>query len=225
MQKYLGEVTNMSSGLFLNFEKISLSIIENEIQQMTNNNVLHGETEECDEINEPVFAHNLYHGSIAAAFIVNLFETTLNTILCRRLECVDEDIFKTSHNIKLQLICTMYNVDISEIKSNNFFQEWQSIVRLRNDIMHFKSNMIAEGSYISASAKVPMGKSKEPLAIQFTKDYMKKHYEGTYKLLELICKKCGLVLYKDCQVIDCDGRDDACVFVITRASYEKRERV
>lgn len=215
----------MSCTIFLNFEKISLSIIENEIQQMTNNNVLHGEAEEYDEVNETVFEHNLYHGSIAATFIVNLFETTLNTILCRRLECIDEEIFKTSHNVKLQLICTMYKVDISEIKGNNFFQQWQSMVRLRNDITHFKSNMVADGHYITADAKVPMGKSKEPLAIQFTKDYMKKHYEGTYKLLELICEKCGLVLYKDCQVIDCDGIDDACEFVLTRASYEKRDRV
>lgn len=214
----------MSFGIFLNFEKISLLIIENEIQQMTNDNVLYGEGEECDEVNEAVFENNLYHGSIAATFIVNLFETTLNTILCRRLECIDEEIFKTSHNVKLQLICTMYKVDMSEIKRSNYFQQWQSIVKLRNDITHFKSNMVANGHYITVNTKVPMGKSKEPLAVQFTKDYMKKHYNGTYKLLELICEKCGLVLYSDCQVIDSDGRDEACEFVLTRDSYENRDK-
>ena len=55
-------------------------------------------------------------------------------------------------------------------------------------------------------------------------DYMKKHYNGTYKLLELICEKCGLVLYSDCQVIDSDGRDEACEFVLTRDSYENRDK-
>ena len=96
----------MAFDIFLNFEKISLSIIENEIAQMTNENC-DTDNDEFAEVDESKFVPNLYHGSIVATFIVNLYETTLNTILGRRLGCTETDIFKTSHEVKLQLICTM----------------------------------------------------------------------------------------------------------------------
>lgn len=211
----------MAFDIFLNFEKLSMNIIENEIERMTSDNVcIEGELDAVDEVK---FEHNLYHGSIVATFIVNLYEATLNTILGRRLGCTESEIFKTSHDVKLQLICKMYGVDMTEIKENNYYNYFKSIVRLRNDIIHFKSNLVAEGHYISTGCIVPMGKSKDALATQFTRDYMKKHYNGVVGLLELICEKCGLVLFKDCLVIDCDGRDGACEFVLTKETYDERD--
>lgn len=213
----------MAFGIFLNFEKLSQKIIENEISLMTNDNIS-ANGDEFGEIDDVKFEHNLYHGSIAATFIVNLYETTLNTILGRRLECTETEIFKTSHDVKLQLICTMFRVDISEIKGDNYYSFWRSILKLRNDITHFKSNTVAMGHFISTDAKIPMGTSKDALSVQFTKDYMEQHYKGVLKLLELICKKCGLVLFKDCLVIDCDGRDSACEFVLTQEAYDERDQ-
>lgn len=213
----------MAVGIFLNFEKLALSIIENEIAQMNNDNVL-AYDDAIGEVDSENFIHNLYHGCIAATFIVNLYETTLNTIIGRRLECTEPEIFKTSHDVKLQLICTMFHVEISEIKGNNYYSFLRSILKLRNDITHFKSNMVSEGHYITAKDKVPMGGSKDALALQFTKDYMEEHYKGVVNLLELICQKCNLVLYKDCQVIDCDGRDCTCEFVLTQEAYAERDR-
>lgn len=213
----------MAFGIFLNFEKLSLQIIENEIAQMTDDNVLVYE-DAIGEVDEEKLIHNLYHGCIAATFIVNLYETTLNTIIGRRLGCEESEIFKTSHDVKLQLICTMFHVDLSEIKSDNSYSLLRAVVRLRNDITHFKSSLIAEGHYITSESKIPMGTSKDTLASQFSKDYMKKHYKGVVGLLELICQKCGLVLYKDCLVVDCDGRDSACEFVLTQEVYDERDR-
>jgi hypothetical protein len=213
----------MAVGIFLNFEKLSIKIIENEIAQMTNDNI-GAVFDEISEVDDVKFEHNLYHGSIAATFIVNLYETTLNTILGRRLECTETEIFKTSHDVKLQLICTMFHVDIAEIKGDNSYSFLRSILRLRNDITHFKSNAVAEGHFITTDAKVPMGTSKDALSVQFTKNYMEQHYNGVLNLLVLICKKCGLVIFKDCLVIDCDGRDSACEFVITQQAYDERDR-
>lgn len=208
----------MAFGIYLNFEKISLQIVENEIKLMTNDNVF--DDDGIGIVMDDKFTNNLYHGSIAVTFIVNLYETTLNTILGRRLGCDEGDIFKTSHDVKLQLICTMFHVDITEIKSNNSYNCLRTIIKLRNDIIHYKSNWVTMGHFITADNKIPMGTSKETLAVQFTKNYIQKHYNGVMELLELICQKCGLVLYKDCMVIDCDGRDSACEFVITKKAFE-----
>ena len=213
----------MAFDIFLNFEKISLSIIENEIAQMTNENC-DTDNDEFAEVDESKFVPNLYHGSIVATFIVNLYETTLNTILGRRLGCTETDIFKTSHEVKLQLICTMFNVDISKIKGDSTYGYLRSIVKLRNDIKHFKSSAIGMGHNIWTDTKIPMGTSKDALAVMFTKNYMEQHYNGVLRLLELICRKCGLVLFKDCLLIDGDGRNSACEFVLTQQAYDERNQ-
>ena len=80
------------------------------------------------------------------------------------------------------------------------------------------------GHFITADAKMPMGASKDALSKQFTKEYMERHYNSILELLELICKKCGLVLFSDCLVIDCDGRDSACEFVLTQQAYDERDQ-
>lgn len=201
----------MACGIFLNFEKLAISVIENEITQMTNNNVFLYE-EKIEAVSTDTFSHNLYHGCIAAVFIVNFYETTLNTIL-RKLNCKETDIFKTSHEVKLQLICAMRGIDISEIKGNNNYGFMRSTVKLRNDIMHYKNNMLAFGFAIPAETTVPMGTTKLALAKLFTKEYMEQQYNGVYKLLELICEKCGLVLCKDCNIITNDGIDPEYEFV------------
>ena len=213
----------MAVSIFLNFEKLSLEIAENEIARMTDDNRLEG-FEDIGAVDDEKFKHNLYHGSIAAVFIANIYETTLNTILGSILEIKDIEILKASHGVKLQLICAIHHVDIGSIKGNAAYNWLKNAQRLRDDISYFKSNEVSEGHFIHEDSKVPMGMSKDSLVEMFTKTYMQKCYDGVMALLELICQKCGLVLYKECQVIDSDGRDGACEFVLTQQTYDERDR-
>ena len=91
----------MAFGIFLNFEKLDLSIIEDEISKMTND-IVNVYDDAIGELDDEKFIHNLYHGCIAATFIVNLYETTLNTIIGRRLGCDENEIFKTCRLIRNQ---------------------------------------------------------------------------------------------------------------------------
>ena len=200
-----------------------MQIIEDEIAKMTDDNVLQY-TDGTNELNQEQFIKNLYHGSIVATFIVNLYETALNTIVGKRLGCTELEILKTSHGVKLQLICTMCNADLATIKSNNNYSIVQSIIKLRNDITHYKSNELYEGLIIPSDIKLPGGKSKEELSTAFTKTYMDKCYKATLSLLELICSTCGFVLYKDCKIIDCDGRDGLCEFIVSKETFDDGDR-
>ena len=213
----------MAVSLFLNFEKLSLEIVENEIAQMTDNNLLKG-FEDIGAVDNEKFKHNLYHGSIAAIFIANIYEATLNTILSSILGITDIESLKASHNVKLSLICAIYKVDITSIKGDNAYSSLKNIQKLRNDISHFKFNEVCIGHFIHKESKVPFGSSKDSLAEMFTKTYIQNCYDGVIALLEVICQKCGLVLYKNCQVIDCDGRDGACAFVLPQQVYDERDR-
>lgn len=203
----------MAFGIFLNFEKVSIEIIEEEISKMTNDIVLH--YDDCDdEINESVFIENIKYGSTALVFIQNLFETSLNTILRRRAEISEIDILKSSINVKLQIISLIYGFDLSTIKSNNSYAIYREVEKIRNDITHFKSNILCESTVIPADVKIDLGTSKKTLATIFTQDYIKECYQEVLKLIKLICSKCGLYINKDVQIIDCDGRDDICEFIV-----------
>jgi hypothetical protein len=212
----------MAFGLFLNFEKLSLEIIENEIKQMTDDNALYYNDEEAfDEINEEKLLPNLYHGSITATFIVNLYETALNTILGRRLGCIEQKILEAHQSLKLQIICTLYGVDLIGVKGHTSYAILQDIIKVRNDITHFKSNEIFEGTFIPISATLPKGTSKLPIAEIFTKTFMEKAYNGVLDFMEMLCQKCGLMMCKECEVLDCDGRDEKCEFIIKVTSYDE----
>lgn len=203
----------MAFGIFLNFEKVSIEIIEEQISKMTNDIVLH--YDDCDdEINESVFIENIKYGSTALVFIQNLFETSLNTILRRRAEISEIDILKSSINVKLQIISLIYGFDLSTIKSNNSYAIYREVEKIRNDITHFKSNILCESTVIPADVKIDLGTSKKTLATIFTQDYIKECYQEVLKLIKLICSKCGLYINKDVQIIDCDGRDGICEFIV-----------
>lgn len=73
----------MAFGIFLNFEKVSIQIIEEHISKMTNNNIFYDEQTNYAMLNEDYFINNLVNGSTAIIFIQNLFETAINTILKR----------------------------------------------------------------------------------------------------------------------------------------------
>ena len=204
----------MAFGIFLNFEKVSIEIIEDQISKMTNNNVIHYEDSGTDELNEESFVENLKNGSVAIVFIQNLLETALNTILRRRAEIAETDILKSSINVKLQIISVIYGFDISAIKSDHSYAVYRDIEKIRNDITHFKSNVLCEATAIPADVKIDLGTSKVALATIFTQDYVREGYTQVKNLIRRICELCGLYVNEDVQVIDCDGRDSICEFIV-----------
>lgn len=213
----------MAVQIILNFEKISMQIIEDEISKMTDDNISE-EYEDISPVDDEKFINNLYHGSIAATFIVNLYEASINTIIGKQLEWDEEEILRASLNVKLQIICKMYNVDYSTIKSHHSYALFKKIEKLRNDIIHYKYNEACMGHFISDKTTMPKGTSKDTLAEMFTKSYMTMCYNGVLSLLNLICEKCGLVLNTRCEVIDCDGRDCLCEFIVSQKIYDEGER-
>lgn len=213
----------MSFGIFLNFEKMSMQIIEDEITKMTDDNIS-GEYEDISPVNDEKFINNLYHGSIVATFIVNLYEASINTIVGKQLKWDMDEILRASLNVKLQIICKMYNIDYSTIKAHHSYAFFKKIEKLRNDIIHYKYNEACMGLFISDKTTMPKGTSKDTLAEMFTKSYMKECYNGVLSLLNLICEKCGLVLNNKCKVIDCDGRDSLCEFIVDKKTFEESDR-
>ena len=154
----------MAFSIFLNFAKLSLEIVENQIAQMTDDNQLDC-FEEIGAVDDEKLKNNLYNGSIAAMFTANIYESALNAILRSIIGVNELEILKANHNVKLQYICSMFQVDIVSIKGNNVYQHLNAIRKLRNDISHFKCNEVAIGHFIHEESKMPMGTSRDGLVL------------------------------------------------------------
>ena len=211
----------MSFSMFFNFEKVSSNIIESAIQHMDDCNTLRESGMEEEQINMEHFTNNLYHGSIAAVFIANLYETSLNTILTRRLGIKDKKILEGYNSEKLQRICNRYNVDYGEIQEEHSYKTMKSIINLRNDITHFKINDIGDGHYLVKGRPIRLGKTTGCLETLFSKHFMEDGYQETINFLSLLCDKCGLLLNKDCEIIDLDGKGSLCEFIVDKSSVEE----
>ena len=65
----------MAFSFFLNFEKLSINIVNKSLSEMTDSNL-----DSNGDVDDVMLENNIYHGVIAAVFSVNLYETALNTI-------------------------------------------------------------------------------------------------------------------------------------------------
>lgn len=93
---------------------------------------------------------------------------------------------------------------------------YREVEKIRNDITHFKSNILCHASAIPADVKIDLGTSKKSLATIFTQTYIKNCYLQILSLIELICSKCDLFINKDVLILDCDGRDVSCEFIVDK---------
>lgn len=211
----------MSFSMFFNFEKVSSNIIESAIKNMDDCNTLREAGMEEEQMNMDHFTNNLYYGSIAAVFIANLYETSLNTILTRRLGITDKKILEGYNSKKLQRICNKYNVEYKEIQKEPSYKTMKSIINLRNDITHFKVNDIGDGHYWVKERSIRLGKTKGCLETLFSKRFMENGYQETINFLSLLCDKCGLLLNKDCEIIDSDGKGSLCEFIVDKSLVDE----
>jgi len=201
----------MAYSYYLNYEKVATEIIEQQLECLTDNNVVHDEKYDFDVIDEKSFYKNLKAGSIALMFINILFETTLNTIL-RRKNLLEENKDK-SVDKKLETIGEVYKLDLKAIKSGDQYCVYQNARKIRDDITHFKWNELGASFLIHSHIRLNLGKKREYLADIFTKKYIQKSYRGVLDLIELICSQCGLAVNKEVQIIDCDGRTGAYEYI------------
>lgn len=210
----------MAFNLFLNFEKLSINVIENELRYMTNENLM-SFTKSLpgydQEIDEDALENNLHHGAIAITFIVNLFETALNSILSRQIKYDSEEILKSSYTLKLQLICYRYGIDFAKLKGDHRYRSVKEAIALRNDITHFKSNDMGVGSALFVHSSFAYATSKRPIEQLFTRDVMQTFFDAVMHFLEYLCNECNLMTNKDCLVIDSDGRSELCEYILPKS--------
>lgn len=208
----------MSFSYFLNLERAAMIVIEEQIHQMEDirytiiDNVV-------VEKEIPIFENNIVHGIVACVMTANLLETAINTIIGKQLERGEKTGLRNRIDEKIDIICETYGVKKATVKGTQAYQKIRELIRVRNDLTHYKSNFIGDGSGLSQYASLPMGVSGCLVIDIFTKQWMQNHYENALLFLKRLCEDCSLQFVPDCNVIGCDGASMKFEFIISEEEF------
>lgn len=202
----------MAFGYYMNMEKLTLDIIEENIFKMKSNNYIN------EEIDEEKFINNLKYGYICIIMLENYIESSINTFLSYKFEYTDDNnittileytkdkLLKSNFNEKLNILYLNKNLTLKELKDKYYYKEYINMKKIRNQLIHYKDSYLGHcGSSIPV-----LGNEKNPiirykLSDYFVKSKIIKAKECSIKLIEHIAKDMDVKINKDCDVIGCDG--------------------
>lgn len=196
----------MAFGFFMNMEKLALSISNEHIARMTNDNY-------WDDVflDENKLLNNIENGFVIITQLSCYIESFLNTILNSCIGYDGEPLLKCSIEEKIEIIYMHYNKSFSDVKSQNAWNVFKRTTSVRNSMIHFKK------TYIGMGSGVPNFKlGKENVAEFFTQENMRSVINEHIKLAHLIADSLGLHICEQIDVFECDGRDGLVNYVYSK---------
>ncbi len=187
----------MSRGYYMNMEKLSLKIIDSHIKLMTNDNLY-------DDvfINDDILLNNIENGFVVIVQLNAYIESYLNTILNACMNYSGDKLLKCSIDEKLDIIFMHYRKELSIIKSDNSWNIYNQVTKVRNEMIHYKK------TYIGEAAGLPDFKLGGQFVSEFfTKSYLEQAVIQFIKLAKNIADTIGLKIYEDMRIFSCAGRD------------------
>ena len=193
----------MAWGFFMNMERLSLDIAKEHAKSMTNDN-------EEDEISldELKLENNIKNGFIVITQLNTFIESFLNTILMNCIGYNAEELLKTSTDEKLEIIFLYYGKDLSIIKGQHTWERYRKILKVRNEMIHFKKSYIGESSFIPNFRIANI-----EVKTFFTKDFMENSIEQIILLGDKIAEELGLNVFHNINIFECDARDGLVSYV------------
>ena len=184
-------------GIYMNLELLALEIADEHISQM----VVDPEKDIHNSGCYSSLQDNIKHGWIATIMLYNYVESVTNTILRDCINYSDNKLMKCSIEEKLEIIYLYYKADISKLRE--IWEAYITITKVRNELVHYKSNYIGEGTGFPAFGSKLFNKMIE--LFTFTK--MKKIKQDIVIICNKIISDCGLELNQWVTLFASDGRD------------------
>lgn len=187
----------MAFGYYMNMERMTLDIAREHLNYMTNDNMLYDVF--LDEIK---LINNVKNGFIIITQLNVFVESFVNTILNKCIGYNKEQLLKTSVDEKLEIIFLYYKKDFSIIKSQHMWEKYKKILKVRNEMIHYKKTYIGDGTGIP-NFSITNIEVKE----FFTKRYMEQAISEIILLGDKIAKNLDLNVFHNIDIFECDGRD------------------
>lgn len=199
----------MSFNNYINTENLSLEVVEDHINYMTNDNYTADKVIDIDKL-----TNNIKIGFVIITQLNCYFESFINTIINYCIGCDKDSILKRSIEEKLDIICVYYKKELSNVKSRDEWEKYKIATRVRNEMIHFKRTYIGEG------VGIPIFKiGGQVVSDYFTKDNMNLIKEKHIALTKNIADTFGLDINTDKTIFSCDAKDGLANYV-----YDKKVR-
>lgn len=198
----------MSFDNYLNMERISIDLITENLNLMTNDSfpiIDFDDFEALDKIDYSKFKNNLKRGFLISTIICSLFEVTINNILMRSVK-YNHRILESSLENKLFILSVNFNFDYDNLKEHHLFANYKYLNKIRNELIHFKYNNIGNSMFIT-SITFPFLRKNDTLEKIFIKSVMQKYFEDAIDLIKLIAIKCNFNINLDCGLFGCESDD------------------
>lgn len=187
----------MAWGFYMNMEKLSLTIAQEHLVNMTDNNFY-------DNIfldNEKLI-NNIKNGFVIITQVSCFFESFLNTIIDTCIEYRGETLLKCSIEEKIEIIFMHYKKDWSLIKGKHFWETYTRAKRVRNEMIHFKEMFLGQAGH-TPDFKI----GGQRVSKFFTISNMGIIIDHCIKLGDEIGAILGLKINHNTGIIVCDAKD------------------
>jgi hypothetical protein len=149
------------------------------------------------------FKNNLASGFIAVTMIHCYYESFLNTVLRDYFGfSADGSLIRGGENEKLEVIFNGNEDMLEKIKASSIWRDAHRVFKLRNHLIHYKSNMALEFSSYPPIHSWKIG--NEILGEFFVKSELEKCSVAVQQLAKEIASALGLALGKEGDPIICD---------------------
>ena len=189
----------------LNMELLSLDISRLCITSMTDSNYdkLLSEEEGFIVADDQAFKNNLASGFIAVTMLHCYYESFLNTVLRDYFGfSADGSLIIGGENEKLEVIFNGNEDMLKKIKASSIWRDAHRVFKLRNHLVHYKSNMASEFSSHPPIHSWKIG--NEILGQFFLKSELEKCSVAVQRLAAEIASALGLALGEESDPIICD---------------------
>ena len=187
----------MAFGYYMNMERIALDIAKEHVENMTDDNM-----EDDIFLDEEKLKNNVKNGFIVITQLIAFIESYLNTILNTCVKYSGKELLKSSIEEKLEIIFLYYKKDLSIIKSQHYWECFRKILKVRNEMIHFKITDIGMGTGIPNFSFAGIEAKSF-----FTKHTMQDSIDKIIILGDLIAEELKLKVFHDINIFECDGVD------------------
>lgn len=203
----------MAFGQFMNMEKLSLSIIENHIIHMTDNNFEPYEDLKALDIEKLI--NNISNGFVIITQLNCFFESFLNSILNMCMRYQGEILLKCSVKEKLDLIFMHYEKDLSPVYNSHLWGFVNKTTKIRNEMIHYKKSFLCHSTVVIPDFKLGGSYVGE----FFTQKNMKEMIGYHKQFVNLIAEILELKINKNANIFACDGKDGNVSYVYDEKQF------
>jgi len=207
----------MACDWLISMEKILMNTVETHLANLPDSNMMSANTEvevsnkdSTDDLKTDIidmsmfictdtFPKSIENGFIIVTALNAYIECAVNTIIRNIINCHEDFLLKNNLLDKIQLLYFLRKKEFTQLRGNNTFACYRANNQIRNELIHFKDNMLSFG--IPSDYLI----GKHSIVELFTKSKMKEHIANIYSFVEKIYLDLDLVINTEVSIIGATG--------------------